>query len=130
MVDMKILREKKGAEYAGTHVDDCLANFKRNAIDCGLSMEQIWRVYAGKHWDAVNQYIRDTSVGTVRDNMEPIDGRIDDLLVYLMLLKAMVIERREEREKNLPKVGEMITKVFPQGTPLLDEANKQFQNTR
>ena len=57
-------------------------------------METIWRVYAAKHWDAVGQYIRDLQSGKERLRDEPITGRIHDLIVYLLLFKAMVEERQ------------------------------------
>lgn len=95
------LRDLKGAEYAGTVQDDCLANFRRNAKDCGITMETCWRVYAGKHWDAISQYVRDIQSGTTREVLEPIEGRVDDLLVYLMLFKAMIIERRDDKALSI-----------------------------
>lgn len=88
---MMELGKLKGGEYAGDN--DRLANFRRNGEALELPMETIWRVYAGKHWDAVTQYIVDLQNGTKRERMEPIGGRIDDLLVYLVLLKCMVDER-------------------------------------
>jgi hypothetical protein len=56
-------------------------------------MEVVWRIYAGKHWDALSQYIRDIGNGTRRVLSEPIESRIDDLIVYLCLFKAMLRER-------------------------------------
>lgn len=88
---MMELGKLKGGEYAGDN--DRLANFRRNGEALELPMETIWRVYAGKHWDAVTQYIVDLQNGTKRERMESIGGRIDDLLVYLVLLKCMVDER-------------------------------------
>lgn len=81
----------KGGEYAGD--GDRLANFRRNAVALGLPMETIWAVYAAKHWDAVQQYIQDLNTGKQRQRLEPIEGRIDDLLVYLILFKAICKER-------------------------------------
>lgn len=86
---------KKGGEYAGD--GDRLANFRRNATQAGTEMELIWRVYAAKHWDAIMQYERDLREGKTRERMESISGRADDLIVYLILFKAMV----EERAANL-----------------------------
>lgn len=83
----------KGGEYAGDV--DRLANFRRNADALGLTMEQIWAVYAAKHWDAIMQYVRDQATGKVRERMEPISGRLDDLIVYAILMKAMVDERAQ-----------------------------------
>jgi hypothetical protein len=90
---MQELGTLKGGEYA--HGDDRLDNFRRNAADCGVTMETCWRVYAGKHWDAISTYVRDIQVGHKRVVLETIDGRIDDLLVYLILLKCMVVERKQ-----------------------------------
>lgn len=80
----------KGGEYAGDN--DRLANFRRIGLDQELPMATIWRVYAGKHWDAVSQYIKDERQGKSRKRLEGIQGRIDDLLVYLILLKCIVEE--------------------------------------
>jgi hypothetical protein len=94
--EMVKLGALKGGEYA--RGADRLDNFRRNGADCDLPMEVIWRVYAGKHWDAITQYVRDIKNGAHRDRLETISGRIDDLLVYLVLFKCMVVER--EREKG------------------------------
>lgn len=84
----------KGGEYAGD--DDRLLNFRRNAEALGLANEQVWAVYAAKHWDAIMQYVKDIGTGKQRTRMESIEGRADDLIVYLMLFKAMVQERSAE----------------------------------
>ena len=88
---IKKLGDLKGGEYAGDV--DRLANFRRNGKDLNLPMEVIWRVYAAKHWDALGTYITDILSGTKRTRLEGIDGRVDDLLVYLILFKCMLIER-------------------------------------
>lgn len=82
---------KKGGEYAGD--DDRLANFRRNAARAETSMEFVWRIYASKHWDAIMQYELDLRKGVVRDRLETLEGRADDLIVYLLLFKAMLQER-------------------------------------
>lgn len=89
---IKSLAALKGGEYAGDL--DRLANFRRNGESLGLPMETIWVVYAGKHWDALQQYVKDLQSGRERERVEPIDGRVDDLLVYLLLFKAMLLERQ------------------------------------
>lgn len=91
---MAELGKLKGGEYAGDN--DRLANFRRNGEALELPMETVWRVYAGKHWDAITQYIVDLQNGTKRERMESIHGRIDDMLVYLVLLKCMVDERETD----------------------------------
>lgn len=81
----------KGAEYSGD--EDRLANFRRNAADLGVPMEVIWRVYTAKHWDAVGQYIRDLQNGVERSRLETLASRCDDIIVYMLLFKAMLEEK-------------------------------------
>lgn len=81
----------KGGEYAGDN--NRLENFVRNAQSLNLEPEQVWAVYAGKHWDAIIQYVNDTASGKSRTRSEPITGRVDDLIVYLLLVKSMMIAR-------------------------------------
>lgn len=89
--EMRKLGALKGGEYAGDV--DRLANFRRNGEDCELPMETIWRVYAGKHWDAITQYVKDLQQNKTRERLESISGRVDDMLVYLILFKCMIAER-------------------------------------
>lgn len=84
------LGQLKGGEYAGDN--DRLANFRRNADRLGLKMEQVWAVYANKHIDAINQYVHDLSTDTTRPRLEGLAGRADDVIVYMILFKAMLIE--------------------------------------
>jgi hypothetical protein len=85
------LGKKKGGEYSGDR--DRLENFRRNGERLGLPMEVIWAIYATKHWDAITQYCADVLAGKNRPRMESLSGRCDDLIVYLMLFKAMLQER-------------------------------------
>ena len=87
------LGKLKGGEYAGD--TDRLANFRRNGDNLGLPMEVIWAVYAAKHWDAVLQYINDLRTGKERERLEPLSGRLDDIIVYCILFKCMLAERGE-----------------------------------
>ncbi len=88
------LSKLKGGEYSGD--TDRLLNFRRNGARLDLPMETIWAVYAAKHWDAIMQYVHDIQHGKRRDRLESIAGRADDLIVYLLLFKAMVEERTNE----------------------------------
>ena len=104
ITNLKKLGELKGGEYAGD--SDRLANFRRNAAALALPMESIWAVYCAKHWDAVMQYVQDINSGKDRVRLEPISGRLDDIIVYCILFKAMI----EERESlNLPAPTELRT---------------------
>lgn len=81
----------KGGEYAGD--SDRLANFRRNAAEAEVPMELIWRIYTAKHWDAIMQYIKDLMHGTQRVRLEGLQSRCDDIIVYMLLFKAMLRER-------------------------------------
>lgn len=91
------LAEQKGGEYAGD--TDRLANFRRNGAALGVPMELVWAVYAGKHWDAVQQYVKDLVAQKDRVRAEPISGRVDDLIVYLILLQAILEEREGPKDE-------------------------------
>jgi hypothetical protein len=86
----------KGAEY--THgSDDQLDNFKQNAIDLGLSPFAVWAVPFDKHVRSIKAFCaeairRGTSVYIDDDASEPIEGRILDAIVYLLLLRALVLD--------------------------------------
>lgn len=86
--DIRQLNLQKGKDYAGD--DDALRNFKVNAERNGLTKYQVWGVYAGKHWDAVSSFIRNGQVES-----EPIEARINDLLVYLLLLRGLIEEDKD-----------------------------------
>lgn len=98
ILTIKLLSSLKGGEYAGDK--DRLANFKRNAVNLDLLPEQVWGVYAAKHWDAINQYIKDLGNGKSRERIESITGRADDLIVYLILFKALYEDRTINATKN------------------------------
>ena len=78
------LTRTKGREYANS--DDQLANFKRLGEQLGLSPEKVIMVYMTKHLDSIHSYVRNPE----QDLSEPIDGRIDDAILYLILLKASI----------------------------------------
>jgi hypothetical protein len=86
--DLLEINTRKGHDYAGD--EDALENFKRHAGNLGLTPEQIWAVYASKHWDSIITYCREGVVAS-----EPIEGRIDDALLYLFLLRGLVEERNQ-----------------------------------
>lgn len=91
---LKYLSAVKGGEYAGD--EDRLANFRRNSERLGMSMEAVWAVYAMKHVDSILQYVKDINAGRTRERSEPLSGRADDIIVYMLLLKAMLEEAGEK----------------------------------
>lgn len=101
------LSKLKGGEYAGDQ--DRLANFRRNAAGLALPMESIWAVYAAKHWDAIQQFVMDLNTGRTRERLEPISGRVDDLIVYLILFKAILEERDAPKDLTAPELRNLFS---------------------
>lgn len=81
--DITRLTQSKGQEYANS--DNQLDNFKRLSKALGLAPDAVCFVYLTKHMDAIQNHIREPG----RAKSEPITGRIDDAILYLLLLKAI-----------------------------------------
>jgi len=94
VAEIQKLASVKGGEYTAGK-EDRLDNFRRQAIELEVPMELIWKVYAQKHWDALSTYVNDIVHGRDRPRSEPITGRADDIIVYLILFKAICDEREE-----------------------------------
>lgn len=89
----------KGEEYAGS--EDRLANFKRGAALTGCTPMQVLFVYASKHYDAIATFIRKDAAGNEQVLSEPIEGRVDDLINYCLILQALIAEgKRNEQPTN------------------------------
>jgi hypothetical protein len=93
--EISLLNSTKGLEYAGDL--DALSNFKEQAQALSLSPEQILIIYAGKHKAALDTHWYQL-LGEIRKQKksEPIEGRVNDLILYLILLKAIYKEYKEE----------------------------------
>lgn len=83
---LRRISDTKGKEYASDH--DRLSNFKKAAAEAGITPEQAWLVFFNKHADTVKFYCRTGSVLS-----ESIESRIDDAIVYLVLLRGLVWEK-------------------------------------
>lgn len=79
------LTSSKGEEYSRD--TDQLANFKRQAEELNATPEKILMVYLNKHLDAIKSFVK-----TGKLYSEPIGGRIDDAILYLILLKGIVLD--------------------------------------
>lgn len=87
----------KGGEYAGS--DDRLANFKRGELRTGAHPFQVLWIYLSKHIDSVETYIKDIATGKTRTRSEPIEGRLDDIINYCILMKALIKEKETENSQ-------------------------------
>jgi hypothetical protein len=88
-LDLQKLTESKGEEYSRS--DDQLANFKRGAEENDIPQEKVLMVYLSKHMDAIRSWVKNGV-----ELSEPIEGRILDAILFLILLRAMVYEARTE----------------------------------
>jgi hypothetical protein len=117
------LLKVKGGEYAGS--EDRLANFKRGQQRTGAHPYQVLWIYLSKHIDSVETYIKDFVKGVNRPRSESIDGRLDDMINYCLLMKALIKEN-----ENALKAAPMIDKTWdgkpesqPQGESGKDRAS-------
>ena len=82
--EVHVLREAGQKEYAHDE-ENAFANFDRLAKDLDLTPEKILWVYAMKHRDGIAAWINGH-----RSQREDVRGRINDLIVYLFILRGMV----------------------------------------
>lgn len=85
------LTSTKGREYAND--EDQLANFKRLSKSLGISPEIVCFTYLAKHLDSIQSHLRCPEESL----SEPIEGRIDDAILYLILIKALIHDSTRSR---------------------------------
>jgi hypothetical protein len=90
--DLIALGEQGQKEYAHDE-GNALANFERLAQDLNLPREKVLWIYMRKHLDGILAHING-----FQSQREPVQGRIMDAMVYLMLLYCMV----EDNESQQP----------------------------
>ena len=94
----------KRIEYTESKGDaDVLANFKATAVDLDLDSLQVLGIFMKKHWSSIINYIK---TGKVHSD-EPIAGRIMDLIQYLELTHATIVEKKhlqDKGDKDIPLV--------------------------
>ena len=104
VVALRTLASSKGKEYANSK--DRFANFRRLAAELDLKDYQVGWVYCKKHLDAIASYMKN---GETYSN-EPIQGRFEDAILYLLLIAGMV---EEERNPELLKTWFPATPTMP-----------------
>lgn len=85
------LFKAKNDEYAGSS-SDILGNFRRQAGQLHVPMSTVWMVLAGKHIDAIQEYVKDCKGDVLRPRTQPVSERVDDLIVYALLLQVILAE--------------------------------------
>ncbi len=84
--ELMALRNAGQKEYAHD-AQSPFANFERGAKDMGIDRKQVLWVYAMKHKDGIAAAIKGHT-----SQREDVRGRINDLIVYLLLLRGMYNE--------------------------------------
>lgn len=96
------LRAQGQAEYANSL--NAFGNFNRLSEMLGISREKVLLVFSMKHWDGILSYINGH-----KSQRENVRGRINDLIVYMCLLRGMI----EENDSNTPQTIEAIRNSSP-----------------
>lgn len=104
--EINSLREAGQKEYVHDE-DRPFRNFEDNGAKVGIPREKAWWLMASKHIDGIVAWINGH-----RSQRENVRGRINDLIVFLILLRAMV----EEDELPRPTIygldkGQLIKRV-------------------
>lgn len=88
VAEIRTLAVRKGADYSPG--ENRFSHFYDEAGELNLSPEQIWAVFAGKHWRSIRSYTSNPD----HPLSEDVISRIHDLIVYLILLAGMVEDSR------------------------------------
>lgn len=92
---------KKGHDYRQGNDDDVLHNFRTVSEAVGMSMEKVWFTYFYKHYSALSTFIKEDG----QSESEPIEGRVKDLIVYLLLFSRMLNERKKAPWKDVAEIA-------------------------
>lgn len=95
--EIRNINQTKGREYSTE--GDALQNFKDGA-DWGITPKQNLMVAMNKHFRSIKSYVGLNKTLSV----ETIEGRIHDLILYAILLKALIVEEAEEEAHDLRQV--------------------------
>jgi hypothetical protein len=109
------LLEKKGYEYREGESNDIHANFNNEAKKLDVSSFLILSVYMNKHISSIMTYIKDRVHNRpLKSYSEPIEGRILDLINYMMLLLGMIKEFEDKDRQNLKDQAKEMIKLQKQ----------------
>lgn len=91
---IETLTASKGEEYAeGRAASNQHANFDHEATELDMSPEKVAMVYLGKHMSSIKSWVKGLEGQTSVTASEPMEGRFNDAILYLLLLKCMYIRR-------------------------------------
>lgn len=87
---LEIMR-KKGHDYRQGNDSDLIHNFRKVAEQVDEPMMKVWFTYFYKHYAALTTYIKNGG----QSESEPIEGRISDMIVYLLLFREIVRQAKQ-----------------------------------
>ena len=95
----KTLLRGKGAEYSKDN--NVFSVFEKCGDDLDISPLIPIKLFMDKHYSSITSYIKKivngTDVNTLNSELsEPIDGRIQDMINYLVLLEAYIKQLSDE----------------------------------
>lgn len=82
--EISFLREAGQKEYAHDE-SNAMRNFEASGEDVDVPREKVLWIFMKKHMDGILAHIRGH-----RSQREPVYGRINDVIVYLILLRSML----------------------------------------
>ena len=93
------LSDKKRIEYTeGNHEANVLWNFENIANTLNLTPMQVLSVYLQKHTSSLFNYFK-----TGKEYAEPIEGRMSDIINYLLLMVAMLHKYKGKDNEQVHK---------------------------
>ena len=93
------LSDAKRIEYTeGNHETNVLWNFEHIGKTLGLTPMKVLSVYLQKHISSLLNYLKTEKVYT-----ESIEGRIMDMINYLLLLLCMIRTYKGDKNETIPK---------------------------
>tara|TARA_R100001082_G_scaffold109954_1_gene88394 strand:+ start:719 stop:1096 length:378 start_codon:yes stop_codon:yes gene_type:complete len=103
------LSDSKRIEYTeGNHNDNVLWNFDSISSNLGIAPIEVLSVYLSKHISSLFSYFK-----TRKTYSEPIEGRVQDIINYLILMVAMI----ERDKKKSWDIKDRMVKTSDDDTP-------------
>jgi hypothetical protein len=99
----------KGKEYRRN--DNPYHNFEEGATLTGRSREEVLQGFLLKHLISVNDMRNDSKRG-LHANKEKINEKYNDILIYFMLEKAMLLENAKQNNESLDKAKKPYSKFL------------------
>lgn len=89
-VDCIDLLKAKNSDYTEGQGDrDRIKHFREAAAKHDIPMKKVWGIFVDKHWSAVQKFLK-----SGQTESEPIEGRIQDVINYMILLTAIIDDER------------------------------------